>query len=441
MHHGLLVAEPAVAAAYALLGQEDPLAAAAAVVAGYHAAFPLEEEEIRLLFALVSARLAVSVTTSAMRAKRAPGDPYVTVSEAPAWEALERLDRVHPRFAHYAFREACGLPPFPHGPAVVSWLEQARAAPVLDVDPSVVPCLVLDLGVGSPFLGADPRHVETGPLTERIFGEMKRAGVAVAVGRYDEARAIYLSGPFASGGRATDERRTVHLGIDLFVEPGSTVRAPLPGLVHVLANNALPQDYGPLVILRHETGDGTPFYTLYGHLTEDTLAGLAVGQRVEAGQALARVGAPPTNGDWPPHLHFQLILDLLDPGRRLPRRRPPRPAVASGRASRPTRTCSSASRRSASRPQSPPPRRRWPRGAASSAATSPCPTGARSRSSAASGRTSTTSRDARTSTPTTTCRSSATRTRGSSARRRSSSASSTPTRATCTTRSCATPSA
>ena len=66
---------------------------------------------------------------------------------------------------------------------------------------------------------------------------MKRAGVGVAVGRYDEARAIYLSGPFASGGRATDERRTVHLGIDLFVEPGTTVRAPLPGVVHVLANN------------------------------------------------------------------------------------------------------------------------------------------------------------------------------------------------------------
>ena len=259
----------------------------------------------------MSARLAVSVTSSAVRAKRAPGDPYVTVSEAPAWEALERLDRIHPRFAHYAFREACGLPPFPHGPAVVSWLERAEAAPVLDVDPRVAPCLVLDLGVGSLFLGADPRHVETGPLTERIFGEMKRAGVTVAVGRYDEARGIYLSGAFASGGRATDERRTVHLGIDLFVEPGASVRAPLPGLVHVLANNTAPQDYGPLVILRHETGDAAPFYTLYGHLSEDTLAGLAVGQRVEAGEVIARVGAPPANGDWPPHLHFQLILDLL----------------------------------------------------------------------------------------------------------------------------------
>jgi 4-aminobutyrate aminotransferase-like enzyme/Ser/Thr protein kinase RdoA (MazF antagonist) len=311
MHHGLLVAEPAVAAAYALLGQDDPVGAACAVVAGYHAAFPLEEVEIRHLFALVGARLAVSVTSSAIRAKRGTGDPYVTVSEAPAWEALERLDRVHPRFAHYACREACGLTPFPRGPAVVSWLGQASAAPVLDVDPGREPCLVLDLGVGSLLLGADPQRLQTGPLTELIAGEMKRAGVDVAVGRYDEARAIYLSGPFASGGRPPDERRTVHLGVDLFVEPGATVRAPLSGVVHVLANNTLPQDYGPLVILRHETGDGTPFYSLYGHLSEDTPPGLAVGQRVEAGQAIARVGAPPTNGDWPPHLHFQLILDLL----------------------------------------------------------------------------------------------------------------------------------
>jgi len=78
--------------------------------------------------------------------------------------------------------------------------------------------------------------------------------------------------------------------------------------------------------LRHEAGDGTPFHTLYGHLSEDTLPGLAVGQRVEAGEVLARVGAPPANGDWPPHLHFQLILDLLErdadfPGVALPGQR------------------------------------------------------------------------------------------------------------------------
>jgi Ser/Thr protein kinase RdoA (MazF antagonist) len=313
MHHGLLAAEAAVAAAYALLGQDDPLAAAAAVFSGYQAAFPLQGEEIALLFALVGARLAVSVTSSAVRAKEAAADPYVTVSEAPVWEALERLDRVHPRFAHYVFREACGLPPVPRGPALVSWLEgaRARAAPVLNVELRAAPCLVLDLGVGSLFLGADPKEAETGPLTARIFGEMKRAGAAVGVGRYDEARGIYVARLFGSGGHPTDARRTVHLGIDLFVEPGATVRAPLPGLVHVLANNAAPQDYGPLVVLRHETDDGIPFFTLYGHLSEDTTRS-SRSARGEAGQAIARVGAPPVNGDWPPHLHFQVILDLLE---------------------------------------------------------------------------------------------------------------------------------
>jgi 4-aminobutyrate aminotransferase-like enzyme/Ser/Thr protein kinase RdoA (MazF antagonist)/murein DD-endopeptidase MepM/ murein hydrolase activator NlpD len=326
MHHGILVAEPAVAAAYALLGQADPLAAAAAVVGGYHAALPLDEAEIAVLWPLVGARLAVSVAYSAFRAGQEAADPYVTVSEAPAWDALERLDRVHPRFAHYALREACGLSPVPEGPAVVSWLGQTPVSPVLDADPSTTACLVFDLGVGSPLLGAEPDAARTGPLTERLFGEMARASAPVGVGRYDEARGLYVSLLFGSSGRATDERRTVHLGIDLFVEPGATVRAALPGVVHLVANNAAPQDYGPLVVLRHETPDGTPFYSLYGHLSEDTLPGLAVGQRLEAGEAIGRVGSPPTNGDWPPHLHLQLILDLLDcgadfPGVALPSRR------------------------------------------------------------------------------------------------------------------------
>ena len=312
MHHGIVVAEVAVAAAYSLLGQEDELAAAAAVVSGYHAAHPLEEEEIALLLALVAARLAVSVTNSAVQAAEASGDPYVSVSEAPAWEALERLDHVHPRLAHYVFREACGLPAVPHAPAVVSWLERADVSAVLDLDLRTAPCTVFDLSVGSLLLGSDPTHAATGPLTKRLFGEMERVGVRVGVGRYDEARGIYVARQFGSGGRATDERRTVHLGIDLFVEPGTPVHAPLPGVVHLLARKAAPQDYGPLVVLRHEADGVPPFFTLYGHLTEDTLPGLAVGRRVEAGQVLARVGAPPSNGDWPPHLHLQLILDLLE---------------------------------------------------------------------------------------------------------------------------------
>jgi len=246
-----------------------------------------------------------------MKTKR-PDDPYVTISEAPAWEALERWLAVHPRLAHCRFRDACGRPPVPQASRVAEWLAtQAGAGLLPALDLRTAQSLVLDLGVGSRLLGADPTAAEAGALTRTIFGAMERAGVAVAVGRYDEPRLLYSSALFG-GETPIDERRTVHLGIDLFVAPGATIHAPLDGVVHVLAINPAPLDYGPLVILRHTTGDGEAFFTLYGHLSRDTLAGLAVGQHIGRGEPFARVGKPPENGGWPPHVHFQVILDLLE---------------------------------------------------------------------------------------------------------------------------------
>jgi 4-aminobutyrate aminotransferase-like enzyme/Ser/Thr protein kinase RdoA (MazF antagonist) len=319
MHHGLVVAEPAVAAAYALLGQADVLAAATAVVRGYHRAFPLSEEEIAVVFPLIGARLAVSVANSAIVSAQRPGDPYATISEAPAWEALERLARVPSALAHATLRAACGLSPLRDGARATAWLRERSAsgsfAGVLDAD-LTRDAHVFDLGVSSLFLGADPRAAETGPLTDALFAELRRVGRKVGVGRYGEARAFYASPAFGASG--DEEGRTVHLGIDLFVEPGATVRAPLDGTVHVLADNAAPLDYGPLVVLRHEPEDGVAFFTLYGHLSRDTLPALSVGQSVAAGQAFARVGAPPSNGDWAPHVHVQVILDLFSLGNDFP---------------------------------------------------------------------------------------------------------------------------
>jgi 4-aminobutyrate aminotransferase-like enzyme/Ser/Thr protein kinase RdoA (MazF antagonist) len=320
MHHGLTISEPAIASAYAILGKKDPVQDTAAIVAGYHKAFPLEELELSVLFVLIGARLAVSVTNSAHRKILKPNDSYVTVSEAPAWEALERLAKIHPRFAHYTFRAACGLPPVPQGQAVERWLRAnaGSAASILDIDLRTAPSMVFDLSVGSAFLGADPSGAETGALTEKIFDEMKRAGVSVGVGRYDELRMLYTAPLFGAGDNRTDERRTIHLGIDLFVESGTPLRAPLDGVVHIVSNNTAPLDYGPLVILRHETGDGEEFFTLYGHLTKDTLTSLKVGQRVARGQQFASVGSAQENGGWMPHVHFQIILDLLDLGADFP---------------------------------------------------------------------------------------------------------------------------
>ena len=104
MHEGLRVAEPAVAAAYAMLRKPDPLEAAGAVLAGYHEILPLTESEITAFFPLIGARLAVSVINSAHRKSLVPDDPYVTVSEEPAWAALERLEKISSPDAKEYFR-------------------------------------------------------------------------------------------------------------------------------------------------------------------------------------------------------------------------------------------------------------------------------------------------------------------------------------------------
>jgi 4-aminobutyrate aminotransferase-like enzyme/Ser/Thr protein kinase RdoA (MazF antagonist) len=320
MHYGLTVSEAATAAAYAILGKAEPLSAAAEVVAGYHRAFSFQEEEVTVLFPLLAARLAVSVTNSAHRKKVKPDDAYVTVSEEPAWEALERLGKIHPRFAHYTFRAACGWRAVPKAEKTERWLQAngKSAGAILDVDLRTAPCLVFDLGVESKFLGADPSAAATPTLTEKIFGAMKRANARVGVGRYSEPRPLCNSPLFGETDNPTAERRIIHLGMDLFVEPGSTLRAPLDGVVHVLANSAAPQDYGPVVILRHETGNSEEFFTLYGHLSTQTLEGLKTGQRVSRGQEFARVGTSAENGGWPGHVHFQILLDLLDLGANFP---------------------------------------------------------------------------------------------------------------------------
>jgi 4-aminobutyrate aminotransferase-like enzyme/Ser/Thr protein kinase RdoA (MazF antagonist) len=108
MHEGFTVGEPAIAAAYAILGKDDPLAAAGSVLGGYHGILPLTEEEIAAFFALMGARLAVSVVNSAYRKSLVPDDPYVTVSEAAAWAALERLAAIDSRTAQEYFRAAAG---------------------------------------------------------------------------------------------------------------------------------------------------------------------------------------------------------------------------------------------------------------------------------------------------------------------------------------------
>lgn len=313
----------AIATAYALLDKPDPMAAATAVVRGYHEAVALEEEEVAMLFPLVAMRLAVSVTNSARRIHECPDDPYVVISEAPAWAALERLASVHPRFAHYQLRHTCGFTPVPGAEAVRQWLRDSGE----EFGPLVTPPLdearvhVLDLSVASLELGLPDETATTERFTRHVFDRIHEAGAEVGIGRWNEPRLIYSTPAFATAGNDGDEWRTVHLGLDLFLPAGSDVFAPLPGTVLACRDNAGHLDYGPTIVLEHRgatvAGEPLIFHTLYGHLDRASLA-LEVGRPVARGERLGAIGPAPENGDWPPHLHFQLITDLLDKGGEFP---------------------------------------------------------------------------------------------------------------------------
>lgn len=168
-------------------------------------------------------------------------------------------------------------------------------------------CLISASGVLS---SAIPRNLPTLRRSPRRSSRgRKPPGLVVGIGRYNEARLLYTSDVFKSN---AGERRTIHIGIDLFMKAGSPVFAPLDGVIHSFANNAAPLDYGPAIIVQHEADEGrVKFFTLYGHLSEDSLEGLDPGKLVKRGDRIASIGAPPTNGGWPPHLHFQIVCDML----------------------------------------------------------------------------------------------------------------------------------
>jgi murein DD-endopeptidase MepM/ murein hydrolase activator NlpD len=193
---------------------------------------------------------------------------------------------------------------------LVAVLERYRRhmAPVLDFDITSGEAMVFDFTAGNSELAQLDINDVAG-FTEYLFEQIAAADPPIGIGRYNEDRVLYRHSPLFDG---TAERRSVHLGIDLFVAEGTTIFAPLRGRIFSFADNARLGDYGPTVILDHEL-DGVHFYTLYGHLSCTTLDGIQIGAVLDAGDVLGEVGDVHENGGWPPHLHFQVVREMPGP--------------------------------------------------------------------------------------------------------------------------------
>ena len=141
-----------------------------------------------------------------------------------------------------------------------------------------------------------------------VFGLLGKAGKRLGYGGYFEHRVIYSrSAVFAT---PESDFRDIHMGVDIWAEAGTPVFAPLDAVVHSFHDNAGFGNYGPTIILQHEI-KGTVFFSLYGHLAKSDLVHLKIGQAISKGEEFCHLGPYPENGDWPPHLHFQLMWDLM----------------------------------------------------------------------------------------------------------------------------------
>lgn len=130
-----------------------------------------------------------------------------------------------------------------------------------------------------------------------------------AYGGYNERRNIYKrSGLFND---ENEEERDIHIGLDIWIKAGTLVFAALDGEVHSFDYNAGVGNYGPTIILKHKI-DNNEFYTLYGHLAVESIEDIEIGDKYKQGEELAVLGDASVNGDYAPHLHFQVIEDIED---------------------------------------------------------------------------------------------------------------------------------
>ena len=305
--------ELAVALAYACMQKNDPIEAAIPIIRGFNQIVPLQENEIDALYSAVLARLAISVSFSAKRKSSLVDNPYLKISENDAWNLIHRLIEIHPRFATCCFRFACGKEPDPNSEKVRHWLEtnQNEVHNILPPQTNLEKLSVFNWSIGSTSLGNVDQFHEVEESTFKVFKEMREQGAEIGIGRYDEPRPVYSTTNYLRNANDGPEWRTIHIGMDVFMPAGTPLFAPFDGEVISSHDDELEKSYGPLLILKHSPTSEITFYTLYGHNDPEHVQKIKVGDQIKKGERIALIGNFPENGNWVPHLHFQIMTDLF----------------------------------------------------------------------------------------------------------------------------------
>ena len=185
--------------------------------------------------------------------------------------------------------------------------------PLVPFEPSRDHCYRFDFTSDNPDLSGE-LLANTELFSRYIEEKLRQNGCKYGIGGYGELRVLYarsrhfdaVHGLVVAAG---PEPRRLHLGLDIWGSAGTPIMAPIGGILHSFAFNDAFGDYGATIILTHNL-EGVSFHTLYGHLSINSLRNLCAGNRVRQGEIIGEMGMRFENGQWPPHVHMQIILDM-----------------------------------------------------------------------------------------------------------------------------------
>lgn len=189
--------------------------------------------------------------------------------------------------------------------------------PVVDFNPATDQLLGMDFTAANEELTGEIID-DTKKFSSYVNEKLKEANAKFGIGGYAENRTVYsrsalfgdtVSLKFGEGVSGAMEPRRLHLGVDIWGPVGTPVYAFMGGMVHSVGFNNHFGDYGATLILSHQI-DTHAFYTLYGHISIKDIHKVESGKYVNRGEVIAHFGNTKENGNWPPHLHFQIIIDL-----------------------------------------------------------------------------------------------------------------------------------
>ncbi|HET8829702.1 MAG TPA: peptidoglycan DD-metalloendopeptidase family protein [Pelobium sp.] len=183
---------------------------------------------------------------------------------------------------------------------------QAGFYPLVDFDADFEKFITLDFTANNNALTAE--LLENTPLfCNYMDSELSKESAKFGIGGYMEHRTVYARSKHFDG--AAGEPRRLHLGVDVWGKALTSVYAFMDATVHSFAFNDNFGDYGATIILQHSL-ENTTFYSLYGHLSLQSLDGLSKGMFIKKGTKFCEFGITTENGHWPPHLHFQLMTNM-----------------------------------------------------------------------------------------------------------------------------------